>query len=252
MDIDLVELASKFHEHANPINAGKMSAYMLNQFNFLGISTPLRRELSKEFLRNSMSYDSSQLLTLVNSLWTLNPREFQYIAIDLMLKNHKKFTLKNIPALFDIAIQKSWWDSVDGIAAVINKIMKGHCSSSQDQLTTLLEQAIASENLWIRRIAILHQLGWKESANTERLFKFALQNSADKNFFIRKAIGWSLRDYAKYDALVVYDFVEKNKTRLSSLTVREATKHQHKRLKAFGAELVQKPVIANQRSNPEV
>ena len=105
--------------------------------------------------------------------------------------------------------------------------MKCHRSST-DKFKQVLNHAITSENLWIRRIALLHQLGWKELTDINCLFSFALQNANNKNFFIRKAIGWSLRDYAKYDPIRVYEFVKTHKNLFSSLTLREATKHQKK------------------------
>ncbi|KTD25620.1 MULTISPECIES: DNA alkylation repair protein [Legionella] len=227
MDKNLLNLKQTFLELANKELAFKMSAYMLNQFDFLGIQTPMRRKLSNEFIKITSDYNASQLLNLVNSLWEIPYREFQYIAIDLMMKNNTKFTLNDIPQLFDIAIQKAWWDSIDGLAAVVSKILKCHRSST-DEFQQILEHAITSENLWIRRIALLHQLGWKELTDVKRLFAFALQNANNKNFFIRKAIGWSLRDYAKYDPIRVYEFVKIHKNQFSSLTLREATKHQKK------------------------
>lgn len=185
MDKNLLNLKQTFLELANKELAFKMSAYMLNQFDFLGIQTPMRRKLSNEFIKITSDYNASQLLNLVNSLWEIPYREFQYIAIDLMMKNNTKFTLNDIPQLFDIAIQKAWWDSIDGLAAVVSKILKCHRSST-DEFQQILEHAITSENLWIRRIALLHQLGWKELTDVKRLFAFALQNANNKNFLFVK------------------------------------------------------------------
>ena len=200
---------------------------MVNQFEFLGIQTPMRRKLSNEFIKSTVDYNASQILKMVNSLWDISHREFQYVAIDLMIKNHAKLSLNDIYKIFDIAVQKSWWDSIDGLAAVINKILKSNRSSG-DECKQIVNHAITSENLWIRRIALLHQLGWKDLTDINCLFSFALQNANDENFFIRKAIGWSLRDYAKYDHARVYEFIEINENLFSPLTIREATKHQKK------------------------
>lgn len=226
MDINLLNLKHIFFEVSNKEMASKMSAYMVDQFKFLGIQTPIRRKLSNEFIKSATDSNASQILKMVNSLWNISHREFQYVAIDLMIKNYAKFSLDDIYRIFDIAVQKSWWDSIDGLASVINKILKSNRSS--DECKQILDHAITSENLWIRRMALLHQLGWKELTDIDCLFSFALQNANEKNFFIRKAIGWSLRDYAKYDHASVYEFINLNKNLFSPLTIREATKHQKK------------------------
>lgn len=225
MDNHLNHLQQTFLQAANSDRAIKMAAYMLNQFEFLGIEAPKRRLLSKEFIKNTANYNESQLLELVIALWELPQREFQYVAIDLMIKQQAKLSIEAISPLVDIAVMKSWWDSVDGLAQVINRILKRQQASD---IQPIVEKANASDNLWVKRIAILHQLGWKQSTNTHYLYSFALQNAANTNFFIRKAIGWSLRDYAKHNPAGVYDFVEKHKILFSPLTYREATKHQQK------------------------
>jgi len=220
---DLETLKQALLTHSTPEAAKKMSAYMLNQFEFLGINTPLRRQLSQAFIKNAASEPVEIILKLVNELWQFPQREMQYIAIDLMQQSYKKLTISDVPEIINLAVQKSWWDSVDGLAAVCNKILR---LANKIEYTQLLQEAIASENLWVRRIAILHQLGWKQQTDTTLLYSFALQNAIEKDFFIRKAIGWSLRDYAKYDSANVYAFIDSNKPLFSGLTYREATKHR--------------------------
>ncbi|KTD51633.1 DNA alkylation repair enzyme [Legionella quinlivanii] len=216
-------LQKEAQQNANPEAAQKMAAYMLNQFSFIGLAAPLRRHLAQIFFKTSINQPLDELFKIVDELWSLPQREFQYIAIDLMQKNIKRLSLDYLPVLFDLAIQKSWWDSVDGLASVCNKILK---QTEQTAYIESLKSAICSENLWIRRIALLHQLGWKEKTDTHLLFSFALQNAKDDNFFIQKAIGWSLRDYAKYNPEAVYHFIDENKSRLAKLSYREASKHR--------------------------
>ncbi|MCE3044947.1 DNA alkylation repair protein [Legionella sp. 16cNR16C] len=216
-------LKNDIHQNANPEAAKKMAAYMLNQFSFIGLAAPLRRQLAQTFFRTSITQPLDELFKIVDELWNLPQREFQYIAIDLMQKNIKRLGLDYLPVLLNLAVQKSWWDSVDGLASVCNKILR---QTEQSAYIDWLKSAIDSDNLWIRRIALLHQLGWKEKTDTHLLFSFALQNGNDDNFFIQKAIGWSLRDYAKYNPQAVYQFIDENKLRLAKLSCREASKHR--------------------------
>ena len=88
-----------------------------------------------------------------------------------------------------------------------------------------MDKALQSSNLWLRRVAILHQLGWREQTDSERLFEYALACAHEKEFFIRKVIGWALRDYARHDPKAVGAFLRLNRDKLSPLTLREAAKH---------------------------
>ncbi|KTC75191.1 DNA alkylation repair enzyme [Legionella birminghamensis] len=223
METAFATLKTDFLQNSSAQAAEKMSAYMLNQFPFIGLTAPFRRQLASTFIKSSITEPLEKIFTVVDALWDLPQREFQYIAIDLMQKNIKRLNLAHLPFLLDLALKKSWWDSVDGLASISNKIFR---QSQKPDYLHLVEKAILDENLWIRRIALLHQLGWKDKTDTDLLYSFALQNAADTNFFIQKAIGWSLRDYAKYNPTGVYRFIDQNKGMLSKLTYREAGKHR--------------------------
>lgn len=96
-----------------------------------------------------------------------------------------------------------------------------------DQGQRLMEQWISEEDMWLRRVAILHQLSHKEQTNKDLLFNFCLQRAHEKEFFIQKAIGWALRTYARTDRAAVKNFVETNRSVLAPLSIREALKHIH-------------------------
>ena len=88
-----------------------------------------------------------------------------------------------------------------------------------------MTELIVDEDFWLRRIALLHQLGWGEATDQKRLFRYCLQQAGEQEFFIRKAIGWALRDYARHAPQAVADFLTHNGAVLSPLSRREAAKH---------------------------
>jgi 3-methyladenine DNA glycosylase AlkD len=151
----------------------------------------------------------------------LDEREYQYAAVDLLGRHVRRLTPADIPALLALVEKKSWWDTVDALASVVNRILR----AADSQMQSLMDEALASESFWIRRVAILHQLGWRERTDSKRLFGYATACAHEKEFFIRKAIGWALRDYARHASKQVRAFLHEHKGVLSPLTVREAGKH---------------------------
>jgi len=202
-----------------------MKAYMKNQFEFLGIKTPVRRVLIAGVIRMQKRATASDLLHSARMLWDHPEREYQYVAIDLLGRHVKALTPKQIPALFRLVQKKSWWDTIDSLAAgVIGPIVRNARSKNPDT-RGVMDKALQSPNLWVRRTVILHQLGWGDETDSQRLFGYAVACGHDQEFFIRKAIGWALRDYARHAPGKVLAFLRANTNRLSSLTVREAAKH---------------------------
>jgi len=197
--------------------APAMRAYMRDQFEFLGIATQDRRTAAKPLLKRYKGASAETLLAMVQSLWELPQREYQYVALDLLAMHCRAIQPEHIPALLEFVQHKSWWDTVDGLAAIIGDILNGRHDH--------MDRAIKHQDFWVRRIAILHQLGWREKVDTQRLFSYALSQGQEKEFFIQKAIGWALRDYARHAPNLIRDFVATNKNRLAPLTVREAVKH---------------------------
>ena len=204
---------------ANSNIAAAKAQYMKNLFPFLGISFATRRDIVKDAMRNISNLDITLILDSIKILWNKEHREYQYVALDILK------ALEHINFLLELVKQKSWWDSVDELAKIINKIIYNNIKEIE-QCQKLTDEAIMHPNLWIRRVAILHQLGWKNETNTELLFHYILLTAHEKDFFIRKAIGWALRDYAKHNRQAVYEFADANKKILSGLSYREATKHR--------------------------
>jgi len=202
---------------ADSQRAADMRAYMRDQFDFLGVQTPARRAALNPLLRQFKGAPAAQLLALADELWALPQREFQYAAIDLLAMHWKQFGIDDLPAMQALVLRKSWWDSVDGLAGVIGDVLRFEHHGMDD--------ALRHEDFWMRRIALLHQLGWRSKTDHERLFRYSLALCGENEFFIQKAIGWALRDYARHAPDKVSAFIVENKYRLAPLSFREAAKH---------------------------
>lgn len=205
---------------ADPARAPAMKAYMKQRYDFLGIATPARRLALKPLLATLKTADADVLLAAAEQLWAMPEREFQYAAIDILAKFSRKLELDHVPVLLELAQQKSWWDTVDGQAGVIGDIL--YRQRHSQEMEELVEAALIHPDLWIRRIAMLHQLRWKSDTDAARLFRFATTLAPESDFFIRKAVGWALRDYSWHQPQAVKEFVDRMADRLSPLSRREA------------------------------
>lgn len=215
-----MEIVSIFETNKNQENAIAMAKYLKDQFAFLGIKKPLRSSLQKDFL-TKISKEKQIDNELVRFLWQKDEREYQYLAIDYLIKNKKKLLKKDFDLIKEIIQDKSWWDCVDIIASQC----VGHLCN---QYPELIDEHIilwsTDDDLWLRRTAILFQLKYKDKTDLALLEKIIKQNLNDKKeFFIDKAIGWILREYSKTDPNWVREFIAKHS--MSNLTKREASKY---------------------------
>lgn len=205
---------------ADPARASAMKAYMKQRYDFLGIPTPARRQALKPLLATLKTADADALLAAAERLWAMPEREFQYAAIDILAKFSRKLELGHVPAMLELAQQKSWWDTVDGLAGGVGDVLYRWRHSQE--MEKLIEAALIHPDLWVRRIAMLHQLRWKSDTDAARLFRFATTLAPESDFFIRKAIGWALRDYSWHQPQAVREFVDRMGDKLSPLSRREA------------------------------
>lgn len=212
-------IAALFNEYADAENAIGAKAYMRNQFEFFGLKAAGRRTIIKEYLKNGLP-PKTELKKIITELWQLPQREFQYFGIALIAACKKEWDSDFIPLIEYMITNKSWWDSVDGMASEITgPFFKKHPALIK-KITTKWN---TSKNLWLQRSSLLFQLKYKHSLDVDLLQKYILQLSASKEFFIQKAIGWTLREYGKTNSRWVIDFVSNNS--LSALSKREALKH---------------------------
>jgi 3-methyladenine DNA glycosylase AlkD len=215
----LQQLQNTLEPQKNEARAKAMSAYMRDQFPFLGIPSPTRKKLVKSALLETGALKKPIDENLVLELWACPEREFQYAACDYLSWQRKKLELQHLELLEELFLEKSWWDSVDSLVHNVGAI-----SLKFPATVPILERWAQTENFWLRRAAILHQLGLKAKTDQSRLFKFILENAHDSEFFIRKAIGWALREYSYTNPEAVKNFVLEHQFELSNLSQREALK----------------------------
>ncbi|MDO8310476.1 MAG: DNA alkylation repair protein, partial [Sideroxyarcus sp.] len=184
--------------------------------------TPQRRDTIKHLKHVAMS--DSELLEFMQALWMLPEREYKYVAIDLLAYRYRQRDLSLIPQLLEMAQIAPWWETIDGLCSVIGDMLR-HARNQGSNAQMLMDAAITHESLWIRRIAMTHQLGWRLETDTERLFRYAEYLAPEEDFFIRKAIGWALRDYARWNPEAVQKFLAEATQSFSPLSLREARKH---------------------------
>lgn len=206
---------------ADPARAAPMRAYMRDQFPFLGIQTPVRRAALRPLFK--VDFDQNALLTAAALLYDLPEREYRYAASDLLARHVGRLDMHAIAPLLALAQHDSWWDTVDGLAGIVGDVVRAARRNDPDA-QTVMDAALRHDCLWVRRIAMIHQLGWRLETDTARLFGYAETLAPETDFFIRKAIGWALRDYARWNPQAVRDFAAAMSGRLSPLSAREATR----------------------------
>lgn len=196
-----------------------MQAYMKGHFPFFGIKATERRILLAAFVKEH-GMPTPFGPDWVRAFWAEPQREFQHCAVDIMRRQVRQLQESDLDLLEELIITKSWWDTVDGLASWI---VGPYFLKFPERKPEITGQWAVHENMWLRRASIIFQLGYKEKTDTELLFRHIRLNLGSKEFFINKAIGWALREYAKTDAEAVRRFVLE--TELSALSKREAMKH---------------------------
>jgi len=208
-----------FKENADPVHAAPMKKYMRDKFDFLGIKAPVRQEITQRFLDRSSLPDASDINKIVTKCWNEPYREYQYFALDLAAQFTGLLGEDQIEFYEYLAVNKSWWDTVDPIAC---DLIGPHFQSYPDISAQYIDEWLESRNIWLQRSAILFQLKYKNQTDTQLLEKSIHACSGSEDMFLRKAIGWALREYSKTDPGYVKQFVGKNN--LPSLSVKEALK----------------------------
>ncbi len=220
----ITPLRQAFEENAHPQKAEKMKAYMLHQFPFYGIQAPLRRDLSKAHFKKYRLKDLTELEKIVQNCFLLPEREYHYFAIELFGFYKKQWQPSSIKAIEHCLLSKSWWDSVDHMAS---EWLGPFFIRYPELVYIIISKWNQSDNLWLQRSSILFQKTYKENTDTP-LLSHCIRNCMDsKEYFIQKAIGWALREYAKTDPEWVIKFVKKQP--LAPMSKREAIRNLTKR-----------------------
>ena len=217
LNTDFVKVIEAYEKSADPEKALEMSPYMRNKFEFLGISAPRRRSLAKKFIKTARE-DNLINWDFIDYCWARPEREFQYLAIDYLDAVAELLKSGDLSKLKRLITTKSWWDTVDSLDKIIGDMALNFPGVGKTMLLWSKD-----ENIWLRRIAIDHQLQRKEKTDTNLLREIIINNLEQKEFFINKAIGWALRDYSKTNSEWVKAFVEEYKNKLAPLSLREAS-----------------------------
>ncbi|WP_351234698.1 DNA alkylation repair protein [Streptomyces sp. NPDC002133] len=220
-DTVLERLTTTYAAAADPARAVEAAAYMKDVAPFLGIRTPERRALSRTVLDGTPRPTEADCTAVALRCWALPEREYHYFAVDYLRRHVGRCSSGFLPVVRHLVTTVSWWDTVDALASHV----VGGLVAADPRLVPVMDEWIEDDDLWIARTALLHQLRYKGATDAERLFRYCLRQSGHSDFFIRKAIGWSLREYAKTDPDAVRDFVAGARDRLAPLAVREALKN---------------------------
>ena len=217
----LKEIISIFNKHRDQKKADGAKAYLLHQFEFFGLQTPLRRSLSKAFYMSHPIKNHTELTALIKECFAQPQRELHYFAIELLGFHHPLWDKKTLSLIEWMITHNSWWDSVD---STNSNVISVFFLKYPEHIAAYTLKWNRSNNNWLKRMSILFQLTYKKNTNTKLLAAYIEQSIHEEDFFIRKAIGWALRAYAYTDPKWVINFV-KNHPQLSNLSKREAVKH---------------------------
>ncbi len=212
-------LKEQFEIRRDAENVVKMAAYMRDLFPFYGLPTPKRKAVYKDFLKaekNKKQIDWE----LLDKCYADEYREFQYFVIDYLITMQDVLAFDDVPHIKNYIKTKQWWDTIDGLDRIV-----GNIAFTDARINDLMLAWSTDEDFWVRRVAIDHQLCRKEKTNAELLEKIIVNNLGSSEFFINKAIGWSLRDYSKTNPDWVSNFVENYRDKMDKLSLREASKY---------------------------
>ncbi|MCB9544368.1 MAG: DNA alkylation repair protein [Myxococcales bacterium] len=220
IDALLASLRAELTAHADAPRAVAMAAYMKTDQPFYGVIAPTRRAIGKAAARRFRPTDRAGYEAAVAAVWALPEREAQYLAIQLALAWQP--TPASIPLFRRLIVEGAWWDTVDELAV---HVMGGLLAREPAAVWPWLDAWIDDPDLWLRRTALLAQNRQKAATDADRLFAWCRKRADEKDFFIRKAIGWALRTYAATAPEAVAAFLVAERPRLSGLSFREASKH---------------------------
>ncbi len=216
MSFSIDQLHLAMESQADSQKAAGMAAYMRNQFSYLGIPSPVRKEIIKPFLKLYTWTNESDFIDWIHECWSQPYREYKYVALDFSFKFEKKLSPAVIKEYEKLIAIDSWWDTVDGIVPqIIGRIVMRNISLRE----SLCRKWIESNNIWYQRSAIILQLMYRNQTDFKLLSELILRRADSKEFFVQKASGWALRQYSKINPQEVSQFISENK--IPSLAARE-------------------------------
>jgi 3-methyladenine DNA glycosylase AlkD len=218
-------IAVALARRADADRAGPMARYMRDQFPFLGVMAPAQRDAWREVAADlPRPLPEPLVVEAAQALWGRPEREHQYLACTLV-NRHTTVPARApgaTPAMLDtvegLLTTKPWWDTVDSLAThAVGALVARH-----RELRPRMDAWLAGGDRWLVRSALLHMNGWKAATDADWLFAACLARADHPDFFVRKAIGWALREHSKVDERAVVAFVAAHEGELSPLSRREA------------------------------
>lgn len=212
------DLKIKFQQEQDPEKAKQMKAYMRNKFNFYGYQSKARKEVYHQDL---LKVKKRQIIDwkLLDLAWQDDHREMQYFVCDYLIAMEKFLQYEDLRHIKKYILEKSWWDTIDSLIKPIGKL-----GLRDKRVAELMLEWSKADNIWLRRVAIEHQLLRKKETDQKLLAQIIVNNLDSNEFFINKAIGWALRDYSKTNKAWVADFI-RDHPELDKLSVKEASKY---------------------------
>ena len=214
-------ITAELEARADPVRAAAMARYMKTDLPFHGVPRPALDRVVRDALVRWPLVDADDYRTTVQELWTLPRREEKYAAIRVACRTTRFVTTEHLDLYRSMIVEGAWWDLVDDFAHVACRLLL----REPEVMGPVLDEWIDDPVLWLRRIAILSQLDARARTDERRLFDYCLRRADEREFFVRKAIGWALRQYARTAPDTVRAWCIEHRECLSSLTFREATKH---------------------------
>lgn len=197
--------------------------YMKSEMPYYGVSSPKKKKIDARLKKEYKLESFEEWFSVVSELWDKAKfREERYAAMTILRQYSEYHTLKIIPMIEHMIVTGAWWDFIDEISPrVVGDLLKKYPKEMEKTLRSWNK----SKHMWLRRASILAQLKFKEETNTKLLSEFIKRTMHEKEFFIRKSLGWALREYSKTNKKWVGDFISKNKASLSGLSIREGSKY---------------------------
>lgn len=215
------ELRTEMLAQANADDAPTMQAYMKTDQPFYGVKSKARRAIFRTARRRYPISNRDEYRDVIFDLWNGVYREEMYLALDVVEFTKPYRDIDSWPVYVELMTSAPWWDTLDWIAGKIMSLL----ILEHRELEAALIQWRVDENMWVRRASVLAHLKHKAATNTELLGETMMMLAHEEEFFIRKAIGWVLREYSKTDPDWVGAFVAAHENELSPLSKREAMKY---------------------------
>ena len=216
-------VAAGLADAAVPADAGPMTAYMRHQFPFLGVKAPAQKAVVRAAVAEAgPPVEQEEVIAAVDALWGLPEREHRYAGCALAARFAPRASAALVDHVARWITTDPWWDTCDVLARnVAGQVVRRH-----PELRSTMDRWLAGDDRWLIRSALLHMGAWKADIDRDWVFRACLDQAAHPDFFVRKAIGWILRDLAWVDPGAVVAFVEgPGAGVLSGLSRREALKN---------------------------